>query len=186
MNPPQVYMCSLSWTLLPPPSPYHSSGSRTFFFFFLVLLLDDLEGLYRTGQPQFLQRLGQWLGHRHRILCFWMVYLGNKLRSFCHFWGCTQVLLSGLFCWLWGLLYFLATVVDVMVSQINSGLPYSSDSKESACNAGEMGLIPGPGISPGEGSGNPLQYSYLENSMERGAWWATVHGVTKSQTWLSN
>ena len=49
-----------------------------------------------------------------------------------------------------------------------------------------MGSIPGSGRSPGEGNGNPLQYSCLENPMDRGAWWATVHGVTKSQTQLSN
>ena len=49
-----------------------------------------------------------------------------------------------------------------------------SVSKESACNAGDLGLIPGSGRSPGEGNGNPLQYSYLENPMDRGAWWATV------------
>jgi len=61
-------------------------------------------------------------------------------------------------------------------------LPYSSDDKESACNAGDLGLIPGSGRSPGEGNGNPLQYSCLENPMDRGAWWATVYGVTKSQT----
>ena len=48
-------------------------------------------------------------------------------------------------------------------------------------NAGDTGLIPGLGRSPGEGNGNPLQYSCLENSMDRGAWWAIVHGVTKSQ-----
>ena len=54
--------------------------------------------------------------------------------------------------------------------------------KESACNAGDPGLIPGLGRSPGEGNGNPLQYSCLENSMDGGAWWATVHGVSKSQT----
>ena len=46
-------------------------------------------------------------------------------------------------------------------------------------NAGETSLIPGSGRSPGEGSGNPLQYSCLENPMDRGAWWATAHGVTK-------
>ena len=46
--------------------------------------------------------------------------------------------------------------------------------------------IPGSGRSPGEGNGSPLQYSCLENSMDRGAWWATVHGVAKSQAWLSN
>ena len=53
-------------------------------------------------------------------------------------------------------------------------------------NARNMGLILGSGKSPGEGSGNPLQYSCLENSMYRGTWWATVHGVSKSRTRLSN
>ena len=53
-------------------------------------------------------------------------------------------------------------------------------------NAGAMGLIPGLGKSPGEGNGNPLQYSCLENSMDRGAWQATVHGVAKSLTQLSD
>ena len=62
------------------------------------------------------------------------------------------------------------------------GLPRGSDSKESACNAGNPGLIPGSGRSLGEGNGNLLQYSCLENSMDRGDWWATVHGVAKSQT----
>ena len=61
-----------------------------------------------------------------------------------------------------------------------------TDSKESACNAGDPGSIPGLGGSPGEGNGNPLQYSCLENSVDRGAWWATVHGVEKSLTGLSN
>ena len=54
--------------------------------------------------------------------------------------------------------------------------------KESACNAGDLGLIAGSGRSPGEGNGNPLQYSCLENSMDREAWQTTVHGVVKSQT----
>ena len=62
------------------------------------------------------------------------------------------------------------------------GLPGISDGKESACNAGDLDLIPGLGKSPGEGNGYPLQYSCLENSMDRGAWWATVHGITKNQT----
>ena len=65
------------------------------------------------------------------------------------------------------------------------GFPGGSDGKESACNAGDTGLIPGSGISPGEGNGNPLQYSCLENSMDRGSWWATVPGVAKSQTRMS-
>ena len=55
----------------------------------------------------------------------------------------------------------------------------SSESKESARNVGDTGLIPESGRSPGEGNGNPLQYSCLENPMDRGAWRATVHGVTK-------
>ena len=60
--------------------------------------------------------------------------------------------------------------------------PGSSDSKASACNAGDPGLIPGLGRSPGDGNGNPLQYSCLEDPMDGGAWWATIHGVTKSRT----
>ena len=52
--------------------------------------------------------------------------------------------------------------------------------KENTCNAGDPGSISGSGRSPGEGNGNRLQYSCLENSMDRGAWWAKVHGVTKS------
>ena len=56
--------------------------------------------------------------------------------------------------------------------------------KESACNAGHLGLIPELGRSPGEGNGYPLQYSGLENPMDRGAWQSTVHGVAKSQTRL--
>ena len=60
--------------------------------------------------------------------------------------------------------------------------PGGSDGKESACNAGDLGLIPSSGRSPGEGNDYPLQYSCLENSMDRGAWWATVHGVIESQT----
>ena len=66
------------------------------------------------------------------------------------------------------------------------GFPGVSDGKESACNAGNPGSIPGLGRSPEEGNGNPLQYSCLENSVDRGDWWATVHGVVKSQTQLSN
>ena len=61
-----------------------------------------------------------------------------------------------------------------------------SDDEESACNAGDLGSVPWLGRSPGEGNGNPLQYSCLENSMDRGARWATVHGVEKSQTWPSD
>ena len=68
----------------------------------------------------------------------------------------------------------------------NIWLPGGSDSKESTCSAGDLGLIPGLGRSPGGGHGNPLQCSCLENPMNRGAWRATVHGVAKSRTWLSD
>ena len=59
------------------------------------------------------------------------------------------------------------------------GFPVGSVGKESICRAGDMGLIPGSGRSPGKGNGNPLQYSCLGNCMDRGAWWAIVHGVTR-------
>ena len=61
------------------------------------------------------------------------------------------------------------------------GFP-GSDGKESACNLGDPGLISGLERSPGEANGNPLQYSCLENPMDRGAWWATAHDAAKSQT----
>ena len=64
--------------------------------------------------------------------------------------------------------------------------PGGSDSKASAYNAGDPGSIPGSGRSPGEGNGNPLQYSCLENPMDGGAWLATVHGVAKSWTRLND
>ena len=66
------------------------------------------------------------------------------------------------------------------------GFSGGSDSKESACNAEDPGSVLGSKRSPGEENGNPLQYSCLENLMDRGAWWAAVYGVAKSWTWLSS
>ena len=66
------------------------------------------------------------------------------------------------------------------------GFPGGSEVKASASNVGDPGSISGSGRSPGEGNGNPLQCSFLENPMDREAWWATVHGVTKSRTQLSD
>ena len=66
------------------------------------------------------------------------------------------------------------------------GFPGGSDGKASACNVGDLGLIPGLGRSPGEGNDNPFQYSCLENPVDGGAWQATVHGVAKSWTPLSS
>ena len=68
----------------------------------------------------------------------------------------------------------------------HGGFPGGSGSKESTCNVGALGSIPRWGRTPGEGHGNPLQYSCLENSRDRAAWRATLQGVTKSQTWLSD
>ena len=66
------------------------------------------------------------------------------------------------------------------------GFPGSSEDNECACHAGHLNLIPGSGRSPGEGDGNPLQYSCLENPIDRGAWWATGHGVTRVRPNRSN
>ena len=75
--------------------------------------------------------------------------------------------------------FILSLVVSLATKCINiiSGFPGGSGSKESACNAGDQGSISGLGRSPGEGNGNPVQYSCVENSMDRGAWWARVYGV---------
>ena len=77
----------------------------------------------------------------------------------------------------------LALQADSLQSELyNLGFHGGSDSKESACNAGNPDSIPGLGRSPGEGNGNPFQYSWLENAVDRGTWWATVRGFAKSQT----
>ena len=72
--------------------------------------------------------------------------------------------------------------IDLNFLQFFRDFPGGSDSKASAYNVGDLGSIPGSGRSSGEGNGNPLQYSYLENPMDGGAWQATVDGVTKSRT----
>ena len=76
----------------------------------------------------------------------------------------------------------------IMLMEVSrvGGFPGGSGGKESACNAGNLGTIPGLGRSPGGGHGNPLQYSCLENYMDRGTWGAIVHGVAKSRTRLSD
>ena len=75
---------------------------------------------------------------------------------------------------------------DSLPTPVFLGFPGGSDGKDSMCNVGDLVSIPGLGRSPGGGHGNPLQYSCLENLMDRGAWRATVHGAAKSQTRLSN
>ena len=71
-------------------------------------------------------------------------------------------------------------------SENTQGFPGGSDSKESACNAGDLGSVLRSGRSPGEGNDNPFQYSCLENSVDREVWWATVHGVAKNWTWQTD
>ena len=66
------------------------------------------------------------------------------------------------------------------------GFPCSSIGKDCTCSAEDPGSIPGSGRSTGEGNGTPLQYPFLENLMDKGAWWAAVHGVTKSRAQLSD
>ena len=89
---------------------------------------------------------------------------------------------------IWFLFLFLNVEYHMIDLHISKNLCISrvffsgSNGKLSACNAGDPNSIPESGGSPGEGNGNTLQYSCLENSMDGGAWWATVHGVTKSQT----
>ena len=76
--------------------------------------------------------------------------------------------------------------LNIISVHLRRGFPSSSSGQEFACNARDLGLTPGSGRSPGEGHGDPLQYSCLENPMDRRAWQATVHGVTKSHTRLSS
>ena len=84
------------------------------------------------------------------------------------------------------LLSFFKILPRNSTSKHNVGFPSSSNSKESACSAGDLGSIPGSGRSSEEGNGKPLQYSCLENPMDRGAWQGTVHGAAESWTRLSD
>ena len=86
-------------------------------------------------------------------------------------------------------LYVCSTTAECLTQQkyiFSWGFPDGLDSKEYTCNAGDLGSVPGLGSSPGEGNGNSLQYACLGNPMDRGVWRATVHGVIKSQTRLSD
>ena len=88
---------------------------------------------------------------------------------------------------IWGWIFCYGTIVYYKphLTFLHLPFPGGSEGKESACSAGDLGLSPGLGRSPGEGNGNPVQYSHLENSLDRGDWQATVHGVAKSRTQLS-
>ena len=97
------------------------------------------------------------------------------------------ILLLSVNSFLWGLKSCLLSITNAQSYQYS--ILHGSDGKESASNARDPGSIPGSGRSPGERNGNPLQYSCLENSMDRVSWWATVHGATVQRVrhnWLTN
>ena len=107
------------------------------------------------------------------IICIYTYYI---LLNYIIIKGSTQSLTYGMGSNPWLLFMGLFSLGDSLLAQL----------VESACNVGHPSSIPGSGTSPGKGNGSPLQYSCLENPMDGGAWRATVHGVTKSWTWLSD
>ena len=131
-----------------------------------------------------------------------MVWLGNEERSFCHFWGCIQVLLFGIFCWLWWLLHFFYGVfvhscrynwrrqwhlTPVLLPGKSHGWrslvgcsPWSQEESDRA----EWLQFHFSLSCIGEGNGNPLQCSCLENPRDGGAWWAAIYGVAQDRTRL--
>ena len=97
------------------------------------------------------------------------VFWPEEFHRLCSPWGCKE-----------------SEMTERLSLSISLSFPSGSYSKESACNAGDLGSVPGLRNSSGEGNGNPLQYSCLENSMDRGAWQATVHGAQRVRQWLSD
>ena len=150
------------WTP-PPPLPLYGKSpnfhrGKIIFFKTVVRLLGQLafqlKSFSRTTFPE-------------QFLIYWPVVLTAEQI----WWQCfTPVLVIYV-------LQFLRTIIEKVLVVL--GFPGSSDSKKSACSAGDLGSIPGLGRCPGEENGNPLQYSCLENPKDRGARWATVHGVAK-------
>ena len=120
-----------------------------------------------------------------------MIYFWDKAHS-------VMMYYPFLYCWFYLLRSFASMCLQTILHEFfytSSEFPsaafflhvlYLVISKASACNAGDLGSIPGSGRSPGEGNGNSLQYSCLENPMDEGAWWARIHGVAKCRTKLSD
>jgi len=115
----------------------------------------------------------------HQMKFFWNFLRLTKLLLL---FTCSQVLGQQILPWCTYCFLFPSAILFFFICPYHDG----SEVKASACNVGDLGSIPGLGRSPGEGNGNSLQYSCLENPVDRGAWWATVHGVTKSWTRLRN
>ena len=136
------------------------------------------------------------LGADHLFLCFpintKLLYF-NMILIFIFFylWTFVHTYVGHLFscsvnCPFWFFAHFLFFLIHLCQLLVFTGFPGGSDSKESASNVGDLGLIPGSGRSPGEGIGNPLHHSCLGNPMDRGAWQTTVHGVANSWTQLND
>jgi len=139
----------------------------------------------QRGGPQ-IRLPGLWKKGRMRLIC------GSFITSIREPWHITGVGFNSrighqakIFTWV---VYFITwSYSGTTVNHLyHLSFPGGSDSKESARNSGDLSSIPWSGRAPSEGNGNPLQYSCLENSVDRGAWRATVHGVTKSRTRLSD
>ena len=112
--------------------------------------------------------------------------LTSKLWDWCY---CPLLLTLNSFFFFFRIINFLPVLESFLSPSLSIYIDTycGSVSKESACNEGDSGLIPASGRSPGEGNGNPLQHSCLENPMDRGAWWATVHGSEKVRhDWVTN
>ena len=112
------------------------------------------------------------------------IWKGHKLSYFILPWWTCDFLSPVHFQWSWTSMTALTMFYwNHQLTSYKPGFPSGSVGKDSACNAGDLGLIPGSERSPEEGNGDPLQYSYLDNSMDRGAKRATVHRIVKSWTW---
>ena len=121
--------------------------------------------------------LSSWTRDRTHVSCV--------ARWILNHWTCKEVPRSFVINAAWDSLCEYATIISCFaVCGVWVGLPGGSDRKQSACNQGDTGSTPGSGRSPGEGKGYPLQYSCLENPVDRGAWQASVHRVAKSQSRL--
>ena len=146
-----------------------ASQSQGFVFFFFSFTPVSLTLKTVLGPKKALYSIIYWITQ-----CLFKRYVDLIMHS------CLAVVVLG-----WRSMIFKNTAFFLLFSKSNLGFSFSSVGKESACNAGDLDSIPGLGRSPGEGNGNPLQYPCLENLMDRGAWWAAVHGVVKSWARLS-